>query len=127
MRVRRIVVLASACVVAACGGGGGGGLSGQWTKAMSGEGDVVLDVKSGGKATVELPAPRWPETSDWTATFSLAGDSLTISDEGGPSACGQPAPKYAAKVEGNALTISGGGSDPCGGRHAVLVGTWTKS
>jgi hypothetical protein len=125
MRVRRIVLLASACVVAACGGGGGG-LSGQWTKAMSGEGDVVLDVKSGGKATVELPAPRWPETNDWTATFSLAGDSLTISDEGGPSACGQPAPKYAAKVEGNALTISGGGSDPCGGRHAVLVGTWTR-
>jgi hypothetical protein len=125
MRVRRIVLLASACVVAACGGGGGG-LSGQWTKAMSGEGDVVLDVKSGGNATVELPAPRWPETNDWTATFSLAGDSLTISDEGGPSACGQPAPKYAAKVEGNALTISGGGSDPCGGRHAVLVGTWTR-
>jgi len=117
--------MAGACVLAACGGGGGG-LSGQWTKSMSGEGDVVLDVKSGGKATVELPAPRWPEANDWTATFTLAGDSLAISDEGGPSACGQAAPTYAAKVEGNALTISGGGSDPCGGRHAVLVGTWTK-
>jgi hypothetical protein len=127
MRVRGIVLLTGACLMAACGGGGGGGLSGQWTKAMSGEGDVVLDVKSGGKATVELPAPRWPEANDWTATFTLAGDSLAISDEGGPSACGQPAPKYAARVEGNALTISGGGSDPCGGRHAVLVGTWTKS
>jgi hypothetical protein len=127
MRMRHIALaMAGTCVLAACGGGAGG-LTGKWTKPMSGEGDVVLDVGSGGKAVVELPAPRWPETSDWTATLSLAGDSLSIADEAGPSACGKPAPKYAAKVEGNTLMISGGGSDPCGGRHAVLVGTWTKS
>lgn len=126
MELRRIVLVAGACVLAACGGGGGGGLSGQWTKTMSGEGDVVLEVGAGGKSTVEMPAPRWPEPKDWTGTLRLVGDSLTISDEGGPSACGKPAPTYVAKVEGNALTISGGNSDPCGGRHAVLVGTWTK-
>jgi hypothetical protein len=128
MRSRRgALVLGGMFAMAACGGGGGGALAGKWTKAMSGEGDVQLDVASSGKATVELPAPRWPDEGDWTAKFSLAGDSLSISDESGPSACGKPAPAYVAKVEGNSLTISGGGSDPCGARHAVLVGTWTKS
>jgi hypothetical protein len=120
------LAMAGASVLAACGGGAGG-LSGKWTKTLSGEGDVVLDIASGGKATVELPAPRWPEPADWTAKLSLAGDSLSIADEAGPRACGKPAPKYAAKVDGNTLTISGGNSDPCGGRHTVLVGTWTKS
>ena len=127
MRGLRIVLaVAMVCVLGACGGGAGG-LSGKWTKAMSGEGDMVLDVGSGGKATLELPAPRWPNEGDWTAKLSLAGDSLSIADESGPAACGKPAPKYAAKVEGNTLMISGGGSDPCGARHAVLIGTWTKS
>jgi hypothetical protein len=121
------LVLGTMCLMAACGGGGGGALAGKWTKTMSGEGDVQLDVGAGGKATVELPAPRWPDASDWTAKFSLSGDSLSIADESGPAACGKPAPAYVARVEGNALTISGGGSDPCGARHAVLVGTWTKS
>lgn len=127
MCMRRIVLaMAGTFVVAACGGGAGG-LSGKWTKSMSGESDVTMDVGSGGKATVELPAPRWPEEHDVTATLTLAGDSLSIADEAGPSSCGKPAPKYAAKVEGNTLMISGGSSDPCSARHAVLVGTWTKS
>jgi hypothetical protein len=126
MRGRHVVLaLAMGCALGACGGGAGG-LTGTWTKAMSGEGDVVLDVQSDGKSIVELPAPRWPEASDWTARLSLEGDSLSIADEAGPAACGKPAPRYAAKVEGNALTIGGGGSDPCGARHAVLVGTWTR-
>jgi len=127
MKSLRFAVAAAACLLVACGGGGGGALSGTWTKTMSGEGDVTMTVGGGGKTTFELPAPRWPEEHDLTATLTLAGDSLTIADEAGPAACGKPAPKYAVKVEGNALTIGGGGSDPCGARHAVLVGAWTKS
>lgn len=129
MRILRFALATTVtCLFTACGGGGGGALSGTWTKTMSGEGDVTMNVGSGGKATVELPAPRWPDEHDVTATLSLAGDSLSIANEGGPGACGndKPAPKYAAKVEGKTLTISGGSSDPCPARHAVLVGTWTK-
>jgi hypothetical protein len=127
MRIERLaLVVTAACLLAACGGGGGA-LSGTWKKTMSGEGDVTMTVGGGGKTTVELPSPRWPDEHDVTATLTLAGDSLTITDEAGPAACGKPAPKYAAKVEGNALTISGGSSDPCPARHAELVGTWTKS
>ena len=124
--LRDALVLALVGALAGCGGGGGA-LSGKWTKTMSGEGDVVMNVAAGGKATVELPEGRWPGEKDWTATLAVAGDSLSIADEGGSAACGKPAPKYAVKVENNTLSIGGGGSDPCGARHAVLVGTWTKS
>jgi hypothetical protein len=127
MRILRgALVLAVTTVVAGCGGGGAGAIAGEWTRTMSGEGDVVLRIESSGRATMELPAPRWPEAADWTATLTVAGDSLAISGESGPAACGKPAPKYAVKVEAKAMTISGGGSDPCGARHAALVGSWTK-
>jgi len=129
MQILRMTLAATVvCALTACGGGGSGGLSGKWSKSMAGEGDVTMDVGSGGKATVELPSPRWPEEHDVTATLAFAGDSLAITDESGPASCGKdkPAPRYAAKVEGNSLMISGGSGDPCPARHAVLVGTWTK-
>jgi hypothetical protein len=126
--LRGATVLAVTTVVAGCGGGGGAGsIAGDWTRSMSGEGDVTLRVESGGRATMELPAPRWPEATDWSAKLTVAGDSLAISEESGPAACGKPAPTYVVKVEGKAMTIGGGGSDPCGARHAALVGSWTKS
>jgi hypothetical protein len=129
MRILRMTLAATMVwALAACGDRGAGGLAGKWSKSMAGEGDVTMNVGAGGKATVELPSPRWPEEHDVTATIAIAGDSLAISDEGGPAACGKdkPAPRYAAKLEGKSLMISGGSGDPCPARHAVLIGTWTK-
>ena len=87
MRTRRIAYLAAVTGMLMACGGGAGGLGGQWTKSMSGEGDVTMNI-SGGKATIELPSPRWPAEKDLLATLSIAGDSLTIADECGPAACG---------------------------------------
>jgi hypothetical protein len=94
---------------------------------MAGEGDVVLTIASDGAASFALPDGRWPADVDMTAKLAVAGDSLTMTGDGGPSACAQPAPKYVIAVSGNTLTIGGGNTDPCGARHAALVGTWTKS
>ena len=110
-----------------CGGGGSSAIAGKWTKAMAGEGDVVMTVESNGNASLALPNGRWPADVDMTAKLAMAGDSLSITGDGGPSACTQPAPKYVVAVSGNTLTIGGGNTDPCGARHAALVGTWNKS
>jgi len=113
--------------VAGCAGGGSSAIAGKWTKAMAGEGDVVLTIEKNGNASLALPDGRWPAAIDMTGKVAVAGDSLTITADGGPSACPQPAPKYAFAVSGNTLTIGAGSTDPCGARHAALVGTWTKS
>jgi hypothetical protein len=94
---------------------------------MAGEGDVVLTIAPNGAATLALPDGRWPADVDVTGTLAVAGDSLTLTGEGGPSACAQPAPNYVFAVSGTTLTIGGGNTDPCGARHAALVGTWTRS
>ncbi len=118
-------VTAALAALALAGCGGGGPLEGTWTRTMSGEGDLTMTV-SGGKASFALPDGRWPDPVDLTAAVKLDGETLSVTDEAGPAACGKPAPTYTAKVEGTSLTIGGGGTDPCGARHAVLVGTWTK-
>ena len=112
---------------AGCGGGGSSAIAGKWTKAMTGEGDVVMTIEKNGTASFALPDGRWPAPVDMTANLAVAGDSLSMTGDGGPSACAQPAPKYVVAVSGNTLTIGGGNTDPCGARHAALVGTWTKS
>lgn len=114
-------------VVAGCGGGGSSAMAGKWTKQMAGEGDVVLTIARDGSASFALPDGRWPADIDMTAKFTMAGDSLIVTADGGPSACTLPAPKYVMALSGNTLTIAGGNTDPCGARHAALVGTWTKS
>ena len=119
------IVLVGA-VMSACGGGSSA-IAGKWTKAMAGEGDVVLTIASNGDASLALPDGRWPAEIDMTGKVAVVGDSLSITADGGPSACPQPAPKYAFAVSGNTLTIGAGSTDPCGARHAALVGTWTKS
>jgi hypothetical protein len=93
---------------------------------MSGEGDLKMVVQ-GGKAKFHLPDGRWPADVDVEAKVRMVGDSLVVSGDTGPSACKDPAPKYAVAVSDNTVVISGGSSDPCPARHAVLVGTWTKS
>lgn len=120
-----LVLLAGVLGMTACGGGSGG-LSGSWTKPMSGEGDLKMVVR-GNSARFELPSPRWPAEVDVEAKVRMMGDSLEVTGDTGPSACKDPAPKYAVAMSGNTITISGGSSDPCPARHAVLVGTWTKS
>ena len=117
------VVLAFVVLVGC--GGGSGALAGTWTKTMAGEGDVTMVIK-GGTAEIQLPAPRWPADVDMTVKVTASGDSITITEDAGPSACTQPAPKYSFAAQGNQLTVSGGNTDPCGARHAALVGTWTK-
>lgn len=111
--------------VAGCGGGSSA-LAGTWTKSMEGEGDVTLTIAGNGAATLALPDGRWPAAIDVQATMTALGDSLTVTNDSGPSACAQPAPKYVVAVSGNTMTIGGGNTDPCGMRHAVMVGTWTK-
>lgn len=118
------VLVAGTIVAAACGGSGG--LAGTWTKPMSGEGDLKMVVQ-GGRARFHLPDGRWPADVDFEARVRMVGDSLTLQGDTGPSACKDAAPKYAISTSGNTMTISGGSSDPCTARHAVLVGTWTKS
>lgn len=120
-----VLVMAGLLALVGCGGGGGA-LAGTWTKPMSGEGDLKMTVQ-GNSARLELPSPRWPAEVDMEVKLRMVGDSLEVSGDKGPSACKDPAPRYAAAVSGNSLTISGGSSDPCPARHAVLVGTWTKS
>ena len=44
--------------LAGCGGGSSA-IAGKWTKAMAGEGDVVLTIESNGKASLALPDGRW--------------------------------------------------------------------
>lgn len=124
-RSNALVLVAGMMALTACGGGGGA-LAGTWTKPMSGEGDLKMTV-AGSKAKFELPSPRWPADVDVEARVRMVGDSLEVSGDTGPSACKDPAPRYAVAVSGNTVTISGGSSDPCPARHAVLVGTWTKS
>jgi hypothetical protein len=119
------VVLAG-LVTAGCGGGSSA-IAGKWTKAMAGEGDVVLMIEKNGNASLALPDARWPAAIDLTGRVAVVGDSLSITADGGPSACPQPAPRYAFAVSGNTLTIGAGNTDPCGVRHAALVGTWTRS
>ena len=120
-----LVLVAGVAMFAGCGGGAGG-LAGTWTKPMSGEGDLKMVVQ-GGKAKFHLPDGRWPADVDFEAKLRMVGDSLEVSGDTGPSACKDAAPKYAVAVSGNTVAISGGSSDPCPARHAVLVGTWTKS
>jgi hypothetical protein len=119
--------IALAGVLAACGGmGGSSPIAGKWTKTMSGEGEVIMTIAQNGVASFALPDGRWPAPVDIEATLTVKGDSLTISNESGPSSCAMPAPGYVVAVAGNSMTIGGGGSDQCGTRHAVLVGTWSK-
>ncbi|MFZ5624498.1 MAG: hypothetical protein ACOY71_08710 [Gemmatimonadota bacterium] len=113
-------------VIVAAGCAGAGPVAGTWTKSMAGEGDVKLIVDRGGKAKVELPSPRWPAEVDMEMKMTVKGDSLHLGSDSGPSACGQPAPAYTFTVQGDQLTIGGGNTDPCGVRHAALVGTWKK-
>jgi hypothetical protein len=126
---RALISLAMGVVLVGLAGceGGGGALAGTWTKSMSGEGDVKMTVGGGGAVKVELPSPRWPADVDVEAKLRMVGDSLEVSGETGPSACKDPAPKYHVAVSGTSMTIGGGSADPCPARHAVLVGTWTKS
>ena len=124
-RSRALVLVAGVVALAACGGGGGA-LAGTWTKPMAGEGDLKMTV-AGGKAKFQLPDGRWPAEVDVEAKVRMVGDSLEVTGDTGPSACKDPAPKYSVAVSGNTITIGGGSSDPCPARHAVLVGTWTKS
>lgn len=121
--MRGVVGLLGMLVLAGCGGGGA--LDGTWARTLSGEGEVTMTVK-GGKATFQLPEPRWPAADDLVAKVALSGETLTLSEESGPSACGKAAPAYTAKIEGATLVISGGSGDPCGGRRTALVGTWEK-
>jgi hypothetical protein len=124
-RIAFALILTS-LVIAGCGGGSSK-MAGKWTKSMEGEGDVVLTIDGKGAASFALPDGRWPAPVDVQSMLTMQGDSLTIASETGPSACAQPAPKYVVAISGTSMTIGGGSSDPCGARHEVLVGTWTKS
>ena len=115
-----IVALLSAC------GGEASKYAGDWTRELYGEGDVQMKLASNGGVELMLPAPRWPDSVDIESRASFNGDTLIFKADTAKIACQTADARYVVNRTENELHIAGVGMDPCGGRRAALVGTWTK-
>ena len=115
-----VVALLSAC------GGEASKYAGDWTRELYGEGDVQMKLASNGGLELMLPAPRWPDSVDIESSASFNGDTLIFKADTTDIACQTADARYVVNRTENELHIAGVGMDPCGGRRAALVGTWTK-
>ncbi|HXE58689.1 MAG TPA: hypothetical protein VNK43_11865 [Gemmatimonadales bacterium] len=105
---------------------GRNGLSGTYTRTLYGEGELRMSMR-GNTLAMELPSPRWPAEVDIEGPFRMRGDTLIFDDAAEALGCKAPDARYLVRRQEDTLNISGLGMDPCGARHAALVGTWTKS
>jgi hypothetical protein len=129
LRITRAPVLGLLAVVAllsACGGEASK-YAGDWKRELYGEGDVQMKLASNGGLELMLPSPRWPDSVDIKSRASFTGDTLVFKADTAVSACQTADARYVVNRTEDELHIAGVGMDPCGGRRAALVGTWTKS
>ena len=127
-RMTRVPVLAVVAVVTllvACGGEASK-YAGDWKRELYGEGDVQMTLASNGGMELMLPSPRWPDSVDTKGRASFTGDTLIFRADTAGSACQTADARYVVNRTEDELHIAGVGLDPCGGRRAALVGTWTK-
>ena len=128
-RITRIPVTGLLTVVAllcACGGEASK-YAGDWKRELYGEGDVQMKLASNGGMELMLPSPRWPDSVDMKGRGSFTGDTLVFKADTTGSACQTADARYIVNRSEDELRIAGVGMDPCGGRRAALVGTWTKT
>ena len=121
MGMLAVVALLSAC------GGEASKYAGDWKRELYGEGDVQMKLASNGGMELMLPSPRWPDSVDMKGRASVTGDTLVFKADTTGSACQTADARYVVNRTDNELHIAGVGLDPCGGRRAALVGTWTKA
>lgn len=128
-RITRVPVVGPLAVVTLLAGCGGEAskYAGDWKRELYGEGDVQMKLASNGGLELLLPSPRWPDSVDMKGQASFSGDTLIFKADTTGSACQTADARYVVNRTEDELHIAGVGMDPCGGRRAALVGTWTKS
>ena len=124
-RASSIGLLAIVALLSACGGEGSK-YAGDWTRELYGEGDLQMKLASNGGLELMLPSPRWPDSVDMKSRASFSGDTLIFKADTAGVACQTADARYVVNRTEDELHIAGVGMDPCGGRRAALVGTWTK-
>ena len=107
--------------------GEGSKYAGDWKRELYGEGDVQMKLASNGGVELMLPSPRWPDSVDIKGEANFTGDTLVFKADSTVAPCQTADARYVVNRTENELHIAGVGMDPCGGRRAALVGTWTKS
>lgn len=122
----RLVAAAVAFLSFGACGGEAAKYSGDWKRDLYGEGEVQMKLASNGGLELMLPSPRWPDSVDMKGRASFTGDTLVFKADTAGSACQTADARYVVNRTENELHIAGVGLDPCGGRRAALVGTWTK-
>jgi hypothetical protein len=121
-----VVTLLSAVALLSGCGGEGSKYAGDWKRELYGEGDVQMKLASNGGLELMLPSPRWPDSVDMKGRANFSGDTLIFRADTSGTACQTTDARYVVNRTEDELHIAGVGSDPCGGRRAALVGTWTK-
>lgn len=124
-RVPIFSLLAVVTILSACGGEASK-YSGDWERELYGEGDLQMKLASNGGMELMLPSPRWPDSVDIKSRASFVGDTLIFKADTAGIACQTTDARYVVNRTEDELHIAGVGMDPCGGRRAALVGTWTK-
>jgi hypothetical protein len=119
-------LLAGVALLSACGGEASK-YAGDWKRELYGEGDVQMKLASNGGLELMLPSPRWPDSVDIKSRASFTGDTLVFKADTANIACQTTDARYVVNRTENELHIAGVGMDPCGGRRAALVGTWTRT
>ncbi len=103
-------------------------LAGTYTRSLYGEGDIQMTLASNGGLRLSLPSPRWPDSLDLDGKVTVKGDTLYFGKDSGILSCKEKEARYLVSQSDAGMTISRlGDADPCGARHAALVGTWNKS
>lgn len=107
--------------------GDAGKYSGTWSRELSNEGKVEMQLSSGGDLKLMLPSPRWPDSVDVKVKGDFRGDTLVLKADTTALKCQTGEARYVLGRQGDELHVSGVGMDSCGGRRAALVGTWKKA
>ena len=123
--LRALALAAALFPLAACGGEASK-YAGNWKRDLSGEGEVQMSLASNGGVELMLPSPRWPDSVDMKGRASFTGDTLVFKADTAVTPCQTADARYVVNRTEDELHIAGVGMDPCGGRRAALVGTWTK-
>ncbi|HEY7531049.1 MAG TPA: hypothetical protein VIC56_10265 [Gemmatimonadota bacterium] len=88
---------------------------------------MTMRLASNGDYELELPAPRWPDSVDMKGKAAFEGDTMIFVADTSGLKCQTEEARFLVTREGEQLSIRGLGMDPCGGRRAALVGTWTAT